>query len=517
MNLSQMSILGWIAERGIVSEKGEPLDFRDRPFLLDILCDWTPELVICACAQVGKSVSFTLKALYAVKYLRLNIIQTMPTQDDVNEFVSSKMNKLIQANGHEFKGMATDNIERKELDGRFIFMKGTVSKSAPISTTADVLIHDEVSRSDQGAIETYKSRIKASKYKGRWLFSNPTTERDELDLSWNKSDRKEWEVMCSSCNSWQQLVFPESIDFALKRFRCRHCDNTISDNDRRKGKWVKNAESDVSGYHISHLICPWISASDIIKDSESDPAYFNNFVLGLPYSPGDLSVSKSTLLDIWTPKNLNTGNVYIGIDVGNIKHYTIRSEKGILKIGRFAKWGELEDILDFWKPRAAVIDAMPDNTASRAFCEKYPYMKMSFFQENNANPQTIVWWGENDKNTIVYSHRDRILDQMLTNMIEAKWLIGVESNKDWHDYIKHYESLRRVKVTNNAGVERYVWESTNDTDHFVFSDLYAYIATLSYGSGAVFGDKKEKDYEMINEYNQTGDWSQYFKTKEQYG
>jgi phage terminase large subunit GpA-like protein len=293
------SILQWIVSEGIVNEKGEAFSFHDRPFLLDILTDFNPQVVVTACAQVGKSVSFSLKILFAVKYLHFNCIYTMPSDEDVREFVGSKMNKIIQANYHEFEGMETDNIERKELNDRFIFFKGTNSKTATISTTADLLVHDEVSRSDQMAIETYKSRTKASEYKGRWLFSNPGTERDELDLAWIKSDMKEWIITCPHCSDEHELTYPDSIDQEKKIYICKECKEPIDDDVRRQGKWVaQNGESKISGYHISHLMCPWISVAEIMDDAEGDPAYFNNFVLGKAYSPGDLAVSKATILDI---------------------------------------------------------------------------------------------------------------------------------------------------------------------------------------------------------------------------
>lgn len=488
------SILQWLTERGIVNEKGEPFDFKDRPWLIDILCDWNPQIVLTACAQVGKSVTFSIKSLFAIKHLRFNAIYTMSSDSDVNEFVSSKFNKIVQANHHEFEGMQTDNVERKEFNDRFIFFKGTNSKTAAISTTADLLIHDEISRSDQLAIETYKSRTKASAYKGRWMFSNPGTERDELDLQWKKSDQKEWTVTCPSCKDKHFMTWPESIDQENKRYVCKECKQPISDDVRRQGAWVaQNPESKISGYHISHLMCCWISAEEIIEDSKGDPAYFNNFVLGKAYSPGDLAITKTTLLDIWTPKNLDLGQRYIGIDVGNICHYTLRSDKGIFKIGRFTKDSELEDILNFWKPASGVIDANPNNFLARYIVEKYPYMRMSFFMENANNPQTIVWWGKQgetdtpaNKQGIVYSHRDRILDQMFTKMIEAAWLIGLPSDAEFRLYIKHYESMRREKVTNNKGIERFIWGSTTNEDHFVFSDLYSYLAMLGQGSGEFF-------------------------------
>lgn len=436
----------------------------------------------------------------------------MPTDDDVRESVAAKVNKIIQVNHHEFEGMDTDSIERKEIAGRFVFFKGTVSKTAAISTTADLLVHDEVSRSDQGAIETYKSRTKASQYKGRWLFSNPGSERDELDLAWQKSDQKEWVIECPHCHDRHYLVWPESIDMERKCYICRACKRPIDDDVRRMGKWeAQNPGSPISGYRINHLMCLWIKASEIIDDSQGDPAYFNNFVLGRPYSPGDLSVSKTTILDLWTPKPLDIGERFIGIDVGNLKHFVIRTAKGLIKIGRFSDWSELDDILAYWKPASGVIDAMPDNTAAKHYVSTYPFMQMSFFQENMNNPQTIVWWGDGERKGIVYSHRDRILDRMLTDMIEAKYLIGVPTDANFRDYIKHYETLRREKVINNKGIERYIWGSTTGVDHYVFADLYSYLAMLGSGSGAFFGENDPMDKKSVLGADNVYDVSEMFR------
>lgn len=487
------SILQWLTERGLVDEKGQAFDWRDRPWLLDILTDFNPNIVVVACAQVGKTMSFLLKILFALKHLGLQIIYTMPSDDDVRETVAAKVNKILQANEHEFRGMDSDSIERKEINGRFVFFKGTISKTAAISTTADLLVHDELSRSDQNAINTYKSRTKASPYKGRWLFSNPGTERDELDLVWSQSDQKEWIITCPHCKDQHELSWPESIDQERKCYVCRACKNPISDDDRRKGKWVAQRESKISGYHISHLMCPWIGVEEVIADSQGDPAYFNNFVLGKPYSPGDVSITKSTILDIWTPNNLDDGVRYLGVDVGNLKHFVVRSNKGIIKLGRFSAWSELDDIIKFYKPVSGVIDAMPDNVAARHYVSTYPFMRMSYFQENSINPQTIVWWGKagevdtpSNKQGIVYSHRYRILDQMFMEMIEAKWLIGVPADEMFRLFVKHYETMRRAKVVNAKGIEQYTWESTTPENHFVFADLYSYLAMLGQGSGEVF-------------------------------
>lgn len=479
---SDLSILTWIFENNVVSEKGEMLDFADRPFLIDILTDWNEDIVIKKCAQIGGSVTFNIKALFAIMKFGWNIMYTFPTDSDVNEFVSSKTNKIISANPQVFAGMPSDNIERKEFKtgdvSRFMFFKGTVSKTAAIMTTADLLIHDEASRSDQSVIDTMKSRIKASKYKGRWLFSNPTTEKDAIDINWHKSDKKEWTVTCHHCKADQIMTFPESINFEKKFFQCKECKGKLFKADRRMGRWVaQNPGSKISGYHISLLMAPWITAEEIIKDSEGDQEYFYNFVLGEPYSPGDIRVGRSTILDNWTPRNLETGKWFLGVDVGNIKHYVLGSELGPTKIGRFTKWADLDDMMKMYKPKL-VIDAMPDNTMSKYYVENYRNALMSFFQENKNNPKTIVWWGEGDKDGVVYSNRNRILDQLIDEILNAKILFGLSSDSEIKNYLKHWETLRRIKLTDNRGIESYSWDSTTGEDHYVFATLYYYLATL---------------------------------------
>jgi len=455
-----LSIIAWIISNNIVSEKGDPLDFKDRLFLLDILTDWSQEIVIKKCAQIGGSVSFNLKALFAMMKFKWNILYTFPTDSDVQEFVSSKTNKILSANPQVFKGMNTDNIERKELDERFLYFKGTVSKTAAIMTTADLLIHDEASRSDQSVLETMKSRLKGAdvtkgSIKGRWLFSNPTTEKDAIDIAWNKSDMKEWCVTCKSCNTEQVLKWPDSLNIEGKYYQCQICKEKLTDNDRRMGRWVAQKPSaEISGYHISLLMACWIDAAEIIKDSEGDQEYFYNFVLGEPYSPGDIRVSRSTILDNWTPRNIDTGKYYLGVDVGNIKHYCLGSEKGLIRVGRFSKWSDLDDIIKHYKP-TMVIDAMPDNTMSKYYVENYRNTYMSWFQENKSNPKTIVWWGEGNREGVVYSNRNRIIDQMIDEVLNAKILFSLASDSEIKNYLKHWETLRRTKLVDNKGIESY--------------------------------------------------------------
>jgi phage terminase large subunit GpA len=497
-NPGDYSILTWIVQNEIKDEKGQPLSYVKKPYLLDILTDWSQEIVIKKCAQIGGSVTFNLKVLFAIKVFGWNVIYTFPTDDDVKEFVSSKTNKLIQSNQHVFKGLPTDNIERKEINGRFLFFKGTISKTAAIMTSSDLNVHDEADRSDQKKLDDYKSRTKASSYKGRWIFSNPTTEKGPVDIAWQKSDQKEWCVTCPSCKLEQYLVWPDNIDLARKIRCCSQCKAELTDDVLLSGKWIaQNPGAKVSGYHISHLMDVGISVQEIIEDSEGDQEYFYNFDLGEPYNPGDLKVSRSTILDNWTPKDLATGHYYLGVDVGNIKHYVLGSERGVIKVGKFTKWSELDDVLKFYNVECGVIDAMPDNTMAKYYVDTYRQMFMSFFGENTNNPQVLVWWGENDKQGIVYSNRHRVLDQLIDYIVNAKMLFALPSDKDFREYLQHWETLRRIKVVNPRGIERYEWESTTGVDHYVFATLYYYLAILSRGSGTFYAAASKPETPLV--------------------
>lgn len=513
IKMQDISILAWIVENDIKNEKGEVLDWTDRLFLLAILRDWSKEIVIKKCSQVGGSVVFNLKAFFGLIKWGFNIIYTMPTDSDVEGFVKTKTNPLIRHNMHVLSGMSSDSIYLKQINDRNLRFAGTISKTTAISTTADLNIHDEASRSDQPTMEQYKSRLDASPFKGRWFFSNPTTEKDILDEKWKESDQKEWHVTCD--NGHQDFMsWPESVDIVDKKFQCRVCQTELSREQRRRGKWIATRPGKViSGYHISHLIAPWKTAEEIVKDSEGDQEYFYNFVLGEPYNPGNLRVTRSTILDNWTPKDLSKGKQwYLGVDVGNMKHYVLGTELGVVKVGRFSNWQDLDDIMAMYKP-LLVIDAMPDNTMSKYYVETYENALMSFFKENADNPQTIVWWGENtgkidgpgNRKGIVYSNRNRVIDQLIDHILNAKMLFGVASDRDFREFVQHWETLRRVKVTNTRGIESYEWDSTTGVDHYVFATLYYYIAMLGTGAGEFFSLANGEKPEFIGNDNVVGD------------
>ena len=473
IKLEDLSIIEWIVKNGIVNEKLEPISFKQHPFLYDIYCDWSPQQVYKKAAQVGMSVAQILKSLFWAKTRGYNIIYTLPADNDVWEFVPTKVDKIIQANPSLRSLLQTDKTEIKQIANRFIYFKGTRSKSAPIMTTADLLIHDEIDRSEQEIIEQYESRISKSEYRGVWKLSNPSTAMNGVDIEWQKSDKKEWFITCQACKVEQILEWDASIDYKRGLFICKECGGEITDSDRKKGKWKATGQGRVSGWHISQMMCPWISARQLIETRESKGVeYFNNFVLGEPYDASDIKIRRELIIDLWTPKELKGNEWFLGVDSGLTKHYILGVKEGITEIGSTDDWEDIEFLIKKYNP-ITVIDALPDLTIPMKLSEKYPKVYRSYYSLDKSKAD--IWeWGRNEDVSVVRSQRNRLIDIVIDDMARGAFLISVPGEV-LRKYISHWLTMKRVREENSVGVNYYDWQATG-ADHWVHATAYWWLA-----------------------------------------
>ena len=509
-DLQAHSIIAFLDVNDIRNEKGDRISFDDRLYLYDPMRDFSQYQVYKKASQVGMSVTMVLKTLYAAKHKGYNIIHTFPSDKDCAEFVSTKTNKIIQQNS-AFLGIQSDNIERKEIGDRFVFYKGTRSKTAAIMTTADLLVHDEKDRSDMKVIKDYRSRLTDSDYKAIWDLSNPSFEGLGVDEMWRKSDKKEWMVTCDNNHSLH-LEWPECINKELGVYVCRECGVELTDEQRRRGEWQAQAPGkEISGYHMSQMMVQKLSAKYILNEYNDgrDLEYFYNFVLGEPYSPAESKISRRMILDCWTPKDLTTGKRYIGIDVGSTKHYVVGSEKGITEVGTFLDWMDFDRLLDRIKPDMAVIDAMPENDVAKRYKDEYDNVSMCYFQGDKQR-DAMVKWGDKEERGIVKVDRNRYISHCVNDLLEAKWLYGMPSDSKFRDYIRQCEVMHRIKKETPLGGERHVWDNGGKDDHYWFATLLYRLAVDTQGDGQMFAqsspevpgvvNRRDGDYANIVEY-----------------
>jgi len=483
------NILTWLD--GKKTEKGEPITLVDHEFQKDLWEDFSPVIAVRKAAQIGISTVFILKCVFLLEKFGYNIIYTLPTlQNDVRKFVPSKVDPLLEKNGFKF---SRDSMTLKRIGKGFWHFGGTHGEKEGISTQADVVLHDEIDRSNLDVIGTYKSRLGHSQYARRWFFSNPSAPKRGADEWWLKSDQKHWFLKCEcgkgNFGGWQYLNWPENVDYAQQRYVCVHCRREITDDMRRNGQWVaKYPSKEISGYWMSQMIAPWIPCSSLIEDEQNESQqYFYNFVLGIPHIGADVVVNRELILRNIREGTPNTANTFMGIDVGQQLHVVIGNLDGIFKIAA-CDWRSVNSLIDLYQPRQIVIDALPETTKAKELRDAHPRrVKLCYYlPPTNRPPKSQdVFEVDLDEQT-VSAYRTEVVDRVIKDFsdgkidvfIPAKEPLLVGTGKKGESYSEHWESLY---LMHDEEKNIYTWEHSGP-DHFVHATVYYWLAKQVGGS-----------------------------------
>ncbi len=486
-SLSDISIFAWLKEHNIKTEKGEPLSFRDHPFLFDIYRDLAPFQAILKPAQVGASTMMNLKPFWLMDKMGVEIIYTLPSDSDVIDFVSSKTNRLIAQNPYLSElTKDRDTIEQKQVRSSMIYYRGTWSKKVAMMIPADILIHDEVDASKQEVLADYETRIKHSQLKWKWYFSHPTTDGRGIHKLYLLTDQKHWFITCPACKHEQDLTWPESISRQFETYVCKKCGEGLSDDVRRQGRWLatrKGAPKVTSGYWISSLMCPWISAHEIIDNFETkDPEYFYTKVLGLPYSGGGTKVTKELITQNCTGRiNSQEGRIVIGVDTGIKIHLVCGNADGLFYYSETDGYEELERLMNRWPKAVAVIDQGGDLISPRRLREKYPgRVFLCYFRRDRKAMQPVAW-GEGEEEGKVIADRNRVI-QLVVDEFTDKRIPLQGKDADWGDYCMHWGNMYRVQVEDALGVTQHKWERSGP-DHLALATIYWRVGMTRFGQG----------------------------------
>lgn len=516
------NIIAWIINNDIKTERGQSFDFEKFSFMIDPYLDWTPQQGTRKCSQIGWSVMTNLKLFYAAKFgipgymphLGANVIYTLPSDEDVNMFVPSKTDLLVQNNlvlkeyirdASKAGKVDVDSIKRKQLGNSMVYFKGTRSRTAAIMLTADLLIHDEADRSEKHIIEQYESRTAQSLYKGKWIFSNPSVPNMPADVLYQLSDQKHWFIKCEHCGAWQYLAWvktsevtpyydsadPHSfVDDKNGLYICGKCTAPISDENRMRGKWVAKNKSNISGYWVTHLMCSWISCKELLfLEKTKTKDYFMNFVLGLPYIGSDTVVDSQTIVNniVLDDPAWVRGQVSLGVDNGDIKHWVLMNAKGVFAYGKTKSWDTIEALIKKYDPWT-VIDLNPYPTKARELAKKYRKVRCSFYVDNNKS-LNLFEFGDNKGTNMVYPARERMMD-WLVEYIASGNLPFLRAKAYWEEYISHWETMYRAELIGQKkadeansmaralGQVRSSWLSSTGMDHYCHATLYAAIGYI---------------------------------------
>jgi hypothetical protein len=416
--LARADIVEWICQNELKNEKGMPLEFEQHAFLKQPYRDWSHRLVCMKSAQIGFSTMAILKVFWLAHRKAKSCIYTLPTDDDVKKFAHSKIDPILQHNPG-LGGLINpdvDSIYQKRIGNAHIFWEGTKGQSRGIMVSADLLVHDELDRSDQGTVETYESRIAASDYKGRWIFSNPSRPNVGVDVYWQRSDKKQWHIKCPRCNEWQPLDYFVNVDKERKAFICRKCKRELPQEARLAGEWVaEHPGREWSGYHISQLMAPWITAAELIEAEETKTQeYFYNFVLGLPVIGGANTVSRSIILQCCTTEQPQGRWKLLGVDVGKVLHCVQGTENGITRVFTLASWDDLHQYMFAQGINLCVVDNAPETEKAAQFVRHFrgrAYRCIYDYDDDRKDMVEFIDKGDNEG--VVYAHRTRVIDHTI--------------------------------------------------------------------------------------------------------
>ena len=469
--LAEKSILIHLKYYRIKNEMGKELDYSSHYFLVDMLLDMSPNQVWMKAAQLGLSTLEIIKTLFCCKTKGWDIIYTLPTSDFAAEFVSSKVNRIIQTNPiYQEWTKDKDSVEQKQIGKNMIYYRGAQISKQAISVSADLVVNDEVDRSDQGVISQYETRLQHSDFKGKWLFSNPSLEGNGVSRYWKEADQKHWFIKCPHCSKEQYLDYPESFDMDNEIYICKHCKGELDNETRRNGRWIaKFKDRKWSGYWVPLFIAPWVSAKEIIeKERTMSRDVFYNFVLGKPFIDNNATITPDLIYRNLVKSVDRKQPMIIGCDSGILKHYVKGNVNGIWDYGVTERWEDIEKMLLENPEAIAFIDAMPDITGPRALKEKFEGRVFLCTFGGDRDVMGLFDFKQGSDYGLVRIERNRTVQNVVGELVDGRISFEGDDRK-WKEYVSHWLTMYRVIEKGANEREKMIWKSTNGKDHYCFA------------------------------------------------
>lgn len=478
--LSERNIHVFLEAYGITNDQGEKLDFKDHQYLWDIFEDLSPKQAVLKAAQIGLSTLMNIKALWVAKNKKLDIIYTLPSSADVQEFVSGKTNRLINNNPiFQEWSKDKDSIQQKKVGDNIIYYRGTWGERAALAIPADLYISDETDRSKQDVVTQYQTRLQHSKYAWEWYLSNPSAPGNGVDKHWELSDQKHWFVPCECGHEW--FLTMENIMYEGEKpyIGCLKCGKELN---RRKGRWIAKYKersydpitnpNGISGYWISLLIPPRVTAEYILKKKkEYSEEQFANYILGIPYvGKGNKLIKQMFTQNLRSDVNPRDCPMVIGVDTGKGINYVLGNKYGLFFYDKVSNYEPLRKLMRDNPKALMVIDQGGDIIGPRQLREEFPNrVYLCFFRADQKNDKLVSW---NDEEGTVVADRNKLIQLCIDEMMEKRMPI-YGSEADWWEYWLEWSGMYRTEEESSLGTPIFKWNkpSTGRCD-YPFAHVY---------------------------------------------
>lgn len=495
---------------------GKPFSFKDHEYQRDIISDMSGTVLVNKCAQVGLSEIFSRWALaVAGTQENFTLIWTFPSASDAERFAKARLDPTI-ITSPELATRISKSVNSTELkqfgSNTFIYIRGTISDTAGLSVPADVLIHDELDRSDLGNVSAYVSRLQHKPTKIRRLFSTPTVRGYGIDKECQAAKRKRQLWKCSHCNhyflpdyelnvhipGWDKTKKEINrynlinIDWQAAKLLCPECGKQPDPGIEYRSWVTENPDEayDTTAYYVSPFCAPKvIKPSQLVKDSTTYHTWaeFVNQGLGLTSEDAKEALTISDLDAACVQGDFNSSDIHVmGVDMGLVCYFTIAKEKdGKLIIVHREKctYTEFEkrrrELCTSYRVVCSIHDAFPYTDLIARVTRFDPNAYGAVYVTKNSTETHAIKEQEEDKQEgklnirAVHINRDVALDALMWAFKDKNIVVG---NGD-DEYKLQLLDMKRVQKFDKHGGVIYKWEKTQGIDHWHHSTLYAFIAS----------------------------------------
>lgn len=348
--------------------------FLGHEYQIDILSDTARVVDVQKCSQVGMS-ELSIRGMLALLAMERNFtcIYVLPTAGFASSFTKGRIDTVIEASKY-LKAAVNKNVdstEMKQIGTSFLYIKGSVGKSANISVPAQGLFRDEVDFCDQAALKGFNSRLgHAGDREIQRGFSTPTVAKYGINEAFIAGSQAHYCVKCRHCLQWVAPNFELDVEIPgyndyVSNFdkedlaslgnkiheafiRCPDCKFPIDWRDicnPTKRQWIhKYPDRERHSYQVCPYDVPSINTLGKTLSQLSDyqtKKDWVNFKLGYPFEDANTSFLDAMVLankggsPVYIPEMDDVSekkpqqvcrNTFVGIDVGNTSWFVALQE-----------------------------------------------------------------------------------------------------------------------------------------------------------------------------------------------
>lgn len=508
------------AEKFVYLES-KKFSFRNYEFQRKVMDDPSRVVNTVKAAQLGLTTSTMVYLLAVLATQRMNVIYALPSANDAAKLVTTKLNPILYGTP-ELKRLLNVNVdsnELKEVNGNFLFTRGTKSETAALSISADLLVVDELDRCDADTLKQFRSRLQASPHKIVRQFSTPTISGLGIDREAEASVRYKHFCTCYHCQHkflpsyWSDILIPDydkpiteldrlnlkDVNWKAARWNCPECgkDPVI---DASRLEWVAENPSEnyeANSYYIGPVTAYATLKPDYLVRSSTEFATrseFCNQVLGEVSEEENSQITVQDLEKAIIPSTLDSSELHcMGADIGQLCHITIgrMTQDGTLLIvhKEAVPLGSFEnrrrELCARYKVLTSVHDVFPESHMIGRITERDPNAWGAVFSTSRTTELYVTQQKAEDPELgklnlrLVKLNRTAILDKLLELFKTSK--IVIARNESTGKYISQLLSLKRTQEFQRDELV-YTWKKSDGQDHYHFSSMYLMVACLLRGT-----------------------------------